>query len=155
MNGHLLHITNLTGGEEFPYEDILDHPHHRSAVHPPMDKKDRAAQFAPFAALTGHKAVIREHARHTEQKQELNEDEKALLSRKLELLRSRIAERPWIRLRYFLADQRKEGGEYREAEGKAVRIDLMRKRLLLDDGSEIALDDLTQLEGELFAFLED
>ena len=88
-----------------------------------MAAADRAAQFAPFAALTGYAAAVKETARETEAFTELVEDEAAALDRQLRLLEERIRERPWVVLTCFQPDQRKAGGAYVEVQGRVKRID--------------------------------
>ena len=107
------------------YDDIIDLPHHVSKVHPQMPLSARAAQFSPFAALTGYEDVIGETVRMTEPKRELDESEKAELDRKLGILASRLRERPVIRMEYFIPDERKDGGEYVSKSCSIVRISPM------------------------------
>ena len=95
-----------------PYDDIIALPHPTSRRHPRMPAIDRAAQFAPFAALTGYAAAVKETARETEAFTELAEDEAAALDRQLRLLEERVRERPWVVLTCFQPDQRKAGGAY-------------------------------------------
>ena len=94
------------------YEDIIGLLHHVSTVHPQMSIYDRAAQFSPFAALTGHEAAIRETARLTEEQAELNEDKKEELNEKLQELMAHAEEHPTVTVTYFKPDDRKEGGKY-------------------------------------------
>ena len=95
-----------------PYDDIINLPHPTSTKHPWMPMSDRAAIFSPFAALTGHAAAIQETARLTDQRMELDEDTKAMLDLKQQILADRIAERPEISVVWFRPDARKEGGQY-------------------------------------------
>ena len=96
----------------FPYEDIVDLPHPTSKIHRPMARMDRAAQFNPFAALTGYDDEIREAARLTSEKILLAEDEKRTLDKKLQGLMLRIHEHPELEVTYFIADEKKTGGVY-------------------------------------------
>ena len=107
-----------------PYDDIIDLPHHVSERHPQMSMYNRAAQFAPFAALTGHNAAITEAARLTEAEQELSESDAEVLNRKLAYLQS-LDEKPSISVTYFVPDDKKEGGSYHTATGivKSVEPD--------------------------------
>lgn len=107
-----------------PYDDIIDLPHHVSERHPQMSMYNRAAQFAPFAALTGHNAAITEAARLTEAEQELSESDAEVLNRKLAYLQS-LDEKPTISVTYFVPDDKKEGGSYHTATGivKSVEPD--------------------------------
>lgn len=104
--------------QEKNYEDIINLPHHISRAHPPMPLSGRAAQFAPFAALTGYGEVIKETARQTERKPELSEDEKQALNYKLQRAVNAPGEKPIVTVTYFLPDQKKTGGAYFEAFGR-------------------------------------
>src|ERR1035437_4752031 len=95
-----------------PYDDIIHLPHHISTTHPHMSAYDRAAQFAPFAALTGHDAAIAETARLTERRVELDEYSKADLNQRLCIIQDRMDEQPEVSITYFQPDQRKTGGAY-------------------------------------------
>ena len=107
---------------------------------------DRAAQFSPFAALTGHGAAISETARLTDRQIELSEDAKALLDQKQSLLTERLAEHPEVAVTWFRADSQKEGGRYEVAQGRLRQIDAYARCLVLEDGSRIALDTVLELE---------
>ena len=103
------------------YEDIIGLPHHVSQRHPHMPVSDRAAQFAPFAALTGYGDVIKETARQTEERPELSEDERAALDYKLHAVLSIPGQKPEITITYFVPDPRKSGGAFRKAAGRIRR----------------------------------
>ena len=133
-----------------PYDDIIDLPHHVSTVHPQMPPGARAAQFSAFAALTGFGDVIDETARGTAPKRELDESEKAELDRRLAVIASHLAERPEIEVEYFVRDARKDGGEYVVKKGAAARILPVARKLVLADGTEIRVEDITGIGGELF-----
>ena len=105
------------------YDDMIHLPHHTSSRHPRMSMADRAAQFSPFAALTGHGAAISETARLTDRQIELSEDAKALLDQKQSLLTERLAEHPEVAVTWFRADSQKEGGRYEVAQGRLRQID--------------------------------
>lgn len=133
-----------------PYDDILHLPHPTSKNHPRMPIADRAAQFSPFAALTGHKAAIEETARVTERRIELDEDAKEQLDQTLQLLLERIDEQPEITVTWFSPDKKKAGGQYHTATGKLKRIDSREGRLILTDGVQIPLEDLLEIRSESF-----
>lgn len=133
-----------------PYDDILHLPHPTSKRHPRMPIADRAAQFSPFAALTGHKAAIEETARVTERRIELDEDAKEQLDQTLQLLLERIDEQPEITVTWFSPDKKKAGGQYHTATGKLKRIDTQESRLILTDGTQIPLEDLLEIRSESF-----
>ena len=133
-----------------PYDDILHLPHPTSKRHPRMPIVDRAAQFSPFAALTGHKAAIEETARVTDRRIELDEDAKEQLDQMLQLLLERIDEQPEITVTWFSPDKKKAGGQYHTATGKLKRIDTQESRLILTDGNQIPLEDLLEIRSESF-----
>ena len=133
-----------------PYDDILHLHHPTSKRHPRMPIVDRAAQFSPFAALTGHKAAIEETARVTDRRIELDEDAKEQLDQTLQLLLERIDEQPEITVTWFSPDKKKAGGQYHTATGKLKRIDTQESRLILTDGTQIPLEDLLEIRSESF-----
>lgn len=133
-----------------PYDDILHLPHPTSKRHPRMPIVDRAAQFSPFAALTGHGAAIEETARVTDRRIELDEDAKEQLDQTLQLLLERIDEQPEITVTWFSPDKKKAGGQYHTATGKLKRIDSREGRLILTDGNQIPLEDLLEIRSESF-----
>lgn len=137
-----------------PYDDILDLPHPTSAKHPRMPLSDRAAQFSPFAALSGHGAAIAETARLTDRRIELDEDAKAELDRKQKLLLALIAEQPEITVTWFQPDEKKEGGRYVTTTGRLKRIDEARRVLLLADQTAIPLDAIMGIESDAFRWLD-
>lgn len=136
------------------YDDIIDLPHHVSATRPRMSMIDRAAQFSPFAALTGYDAAIKETGRLTDQRIELSEDSRAALDRKQQLLVECLADHPEVSVTYFIPDERKSGGAYVTVTGIVKKVDDYQRLLLLTDGTKIPLDDILDLESELFHGLE-
>ena len=136
------------------YDDIMDLPRHISAVHPPMPVADRAAQFMPFAALTGFGSAIEETGRLTEERLELEEDAIEGLEGKLQYLRARVKEHPEISVTYFRPDARKAGGAYVTAVGRIGRIDLYERMLVMEDGTGIPMKSVVGLDGEVFSDLE-
>ncbi len=137
-----------------PYDDIIHLPHHVSANRPQMSMTDRAAQFSPFAALTGYGEAVKETARLTGEKIELDETEQAILDRKQRILMDAISEHPAITVTYFKKDERKAGGEYRTVSGKLKKIDEWDRTLILADGEQIRSDDIFNIESEWFRGLE-
>lgn len=133
-----------------PYDDIIHLPRHVSAVHPPMPMADRAAQFSPFAALSGYGDAIRESARLTGRRIELDEDAQAALDEKLGLLAGAEGESPEISVTYFLPDRKKSGGAYVTAAGRLKKLDGARRVLRLQCGTEIPLEDILEIESGLF-----
>ena len=127
------------------YDDIIDLPRPKSA-HEPMPMSDRAAQFSPFAALTGYEDAIGETARLTDARVELGESAVEELERKLTDLAAHISERPEISVTYFVPDARKEGGAYVTRTGKLKRIDELGRELVFADGARIAVGDIISVE---------
>ena len=104
------------------YDDIINLPHHVSKTHPPMDMMERAAQFSPFAALTGYEAAAKETGRLTQPRIELDESEKEVLDQQLHKLEAAFPKTPSAAFTYFIPDVRKEGGTYRTVSGKIRKI---------------------------------
>ena len=132
------------------YNDIIDLPHHVSATRPRMSMIDRAAQFSPFAALTGYDAAIKETGRLTDARIELSEESRAILDRKQQLLLSNLSNSPEISVTYFVPDERKAGGSYATVTGKVKRVDEYLRLLILFNGEKIYLDDILDLDGSVF-----
>lgn len=138
-----------------PYADIIGLPHHVSETRARMSMVDRAAQFSPFAALTGFEEAVEETARQTTQRIELEADAQAELDRKLSLLGEHLAQRPMVTVTYFEADPWKAGGTYRTVSGRAARMDSHEQWLQLEDGCRIFFGDIVALEGDVFHTLGD
>lgn len=132
-----------------PYDDIIDLPHHVSERHPQMPMYNRAAQFAPFAALTGHNAAITEVARLTEAEQELSESDAEVLNRKLAYLHS-LDEKPTISVTYFVPDDMKEGGSYHTATGIVKSVETDKGVLQFENGTGILVIRIKDIDGECF-----
>lgn len=130
------------------YEDILNLPHHVSKKHPRMSMHNRAAQFSPFAALTGYDSAIRETARQTNRRMDLGEDEQAEIGEKLRLLMDRAGERPEADFVVFVPDARKAGGEYVSLTARVKRVDELARRVILADGREISFGDILEIDAE-------
>lgn len=136
--------------EEHKYDDIINLPHHVSTRHPQMSLMNRAAQFSPFAALTGHDAAIQETARLTDSFAELDDDRKEQLDERLQLIRETLSQHPEIQITYFQPDLKKNGGAYVTIRGKVKKIDEQCRQVLFTDGTAIPMDNLFSIEGELF-----
>lgn len=130
------------------YDDIIDLPHHVSARHPQMPLRDRAAQFSPFAALTGHEAAIQETARLTEDFIELDEDRKEQLNEQFRVLGENQSLRPEIEVTYFQPDERKNGGAYVTVCGRLKRIDAYGHQIFLTDGTALSMEQIFSVKGE-------
>lgn len=131
---------------KWKYEDMLELPHHVSAKRPRMDMIDRAAQFAPFAALTGHDAVIRETARLVDQPVELTESRRAELDGQLQELSERLDGQRSVTITHYVPDQRKQGGAYIRTTGRIKKVDTAAQAVVLVDGSGIELDTITDID---------
>lgn len=131
-----------------PYDDMIDLPRHVSSHHPQMPMEERAAQFSPFAALTGYGDVIRETARLTETRPELSDSSQEALKRKLDLLAKNIARRPEVTVTYFRQDDRKEGGACVTAAGRLKRIDETEHVIRLEDGRSVSIQDILEIESD-------
>lgn len=125
------------------YDDIIDLPHPTSAKHPRMSMLDRAAQFSPFAAISGHGDAIQETERLTDQKVELTEDEKAVLDEKLRLLADAGGEAEFT---WFLPDAKKSGGAYVTATSALKKIDPLERCIVLTDETVIPIEDILAIE---------
>ena len=128
------------------YEDIINLPHHVSKSRPHMSLHDRAAQFSPFAALTGHEAAIEETARLTEQKIELNEEIKEKLDRTLTELQHFKDSCPMVCITFFQQDERKSGGRYLSIEGYIRKLKRSERLIIMENGIEIAFDDVLDIQ---------
>ncbi len=128
------------------YDDIIHLPRHVSPKRSPMSVYDRAAQFSPFAALTGYDGVIRETARLTDNPVELDEGGKALLDEKLQLILMNLTDTPLASFTCFRPDDRKSGGEYVTISGYVKKIDPIARTILLTDGRILALESICAIE---------
>ena len=129
-----------------PYDDLLNMPHPTSRQHPRMSRSDRAAQVAPFAALSGHGTAIAETARLTERRIELDEDVKAALDFKQQMLMDRIDEHPDVSVTWFQPDGKMDGGRYVTTTGRLKRIDEVERVLVMEDKTTVPLDDVISID---------
>ena len=136
------------------YADIINMPHHVSSRHTPMSLLNRAAQFAPFAALTGYDEAVRETARYTDDEAELDEARLEILNERLRVLQSMQTEQPVVTVTFFQSDERKSGGAYVAATGSVKKIDNYERTVTLTDGSIIPIDRIVEITGEVFSSLE-
>ncbi len=136
------------------YDDIIELSRPVSASHPAMPVADRAAQFMPFAALTGFEDAIWETGRLTHERMELEEDLIEGLDGKLQYLRERIGEHPEISVTYFKPDTRKTGGAYQTDTGRVKKIDLYEHILVMEDGTKIPMKEVVDIEGDVFSDLD-
>ena len=136
--------------EKFPYEDIVNLPPHISKRHPQPTMMDRAARFAPFAAITGYEEMVLEEARVTEERIDLDEGTLSLLNEKLNMIQEFLDEEPEIKITYFEPDKKKAGGAYIDIIGTVKRIDEYECLVIMTDGKKIRIEDIYSLESDLF-----
>ena len=136
------------------YDEIMGLPHHVSKTRPQMPMSDRAAQFAPFAALTGYDSAIKETGRLTDERIELDEEALTALDMKYLLLMDAFDDAPEVTITYFQPDERKTGGKYITATGTVKKVDDFERRITMQNGTKILMDDVLNIDGELFSSLE-
>ncbi len=136
------------------YDDLLYLPHHTSRKHPRMSRLDRAAQFSPFAALTGYDDAVRETARLTDRRAELDDDELAVLDERLRLVLAWENDPPLVSVTWFQPDGRKAGGAYVTTQGCIRKVDALKRILVMEDGGKIPVDDIVELDSEIFNRVE-
>ena len=129
------------------YDDIIDLPYPLPGLptRPRMSIQDRAAQFAPFAALSGHGAAIRETARLTDQRIELEEDQLVVLNEQLQKIMDRVGEHPEVSVLYFKPDGKKDGGAYVTVTGKGEKIDEIERTIVFVDKTVIPIGDILDI----------
>ncbi|MCR4660395.1 MAG: peptidase E [Clostridia bacterium] len=136
------------------YDEIINLPHHVSKYHKKMSNYDRAAQFSPFAALTGYDQTILETARETFEKIELSEENRDLNNRKLQIILENIKKKPLITIKYFKYDAYKEGGAYVEKSMQVKRIEPVEQKLVFTDNEEISFEQIYEMKSEIFENLD-
>ena len=136
------------------YDDIinLERP---ISKHPKLSNEARAAQFAPFAALTGYDDEIKETARLTSNKKIIDEDQKIILSNKLTYLNNHLLDNPEIEIKYFKNDTKKSGGEYLTKKTKIKKIDTIHETIILLDKKQISFDNIIDINGEIFENIDE
>ena len=132
-----------------PYDDMLHLPPHKSKTRPPMSRQNRAAQFSPFAALTGHDEVIDETARLTDKYSNLSEESERVINEKLSILNGMIDSKPQVSIVYFKPDLHKDGGKYVLSTGTLKRIKEYEKVVVLEDGTVIDIDSITDIHSDV------
>lgn len=128
------------------YDDIINLPHHVSVKHPHMSIESRAAQFAPFAALTGFDDDVKETARLTSKKIELDDEAKSILDNKIRFILDHILSRPLVSFTYFVPDVKKDGGKYVSVTGVVKKIDSFRGVIILENLTEIPINDIVSIK---------
>lgn len=142
-----------TDNQSNKYDDIINLPHHQSGTHPHMSMIDRAAQFSPFAALPRYGDAVKETARITDAKIELDESEKVLINEKLLMVAEHLDNKPLVSITYFKPDMKKAGGEYLTITGTVKRFDAYNNHIKMTDGTIIKFDDIIGVESDLFTEL--
>ena len=127
------------------YDNIIDLPHHISKTHPPMSTHDRAAQFSPFAALTGFGDTIKESDRQTGKFVELSEDEKMRLDNIFASIGALISRKPEVCLTFFKPDETKDGGEYVTVTGQLTKVDTVYRRVILNKDFTVDIDKINDI----------
>ena len=132
------------------YDDIINLPHHQSRSRKHMSNNDRAAQFLPFAALTGYDEAIKETGRSVDEKVLLSQEEREEIDKRLLILEERKKERIEIKVSFFKKDENKDGGEYRTIKGVYKSINQLEKTLLIEEEDPIDIGDIYSLDSEIF-----
>ena len=136
--------------DKFPYEDIVNLPPHISKRHPQPSMMDRAARFAPFAAITGYEEMVLEEARVTEERIDLDEGALSHLNEKLNMIQEFLDEEPEVTITYFEPDKKKSGGAYVNITGIVKRIDEYEHFVIMTDGKKIRIEDIYAIGSDLF-----
>lgn len=136
------------------YDDIINLPHYRSKHYPPMSREKRAAQFSPFAALSGHEEAIKEKARLTEQKIELSDSQKAKLNARLLLLKKHLKNKPTVTVTYFVPDEQKSGGTYVTKTGSITKI-AEHEHFIALQHTNIPMEDILRITGSIFEITQE
>ena len=136
------------------YNEIINLPHHVSKTRPQMPMSDRAAQFAPFAALTGYDSAIKETGRLTDEKIEMDEEALNILNMKFQILVDSLDDETEVTFTYFKPDERKAGGAYLEVTGTVKKVDDFERLIVMQNGTKMPMDDILNIEGEIFASLQ-
>ena len=136
------------------YDDIINLPNPTPTCRPRMSALDRAAQFAPFAALTGYEAVVAEAARLTDDRLELSEDMKIILNDKMQMIVDNLDKEPFVTIKYFVPDKRKAGGAYVETSGIVKEIDEYERCIVMTDGIKIPIEQVRAIDGEVLNCFE-
>lgn len=136
------------------YDDIINLQHHVSKKHPQMSLYARSAQFAPFAALTGYEDAVKETARETSERIEIEDELKSILDSKLQIILEQIKNKPEISFTYFIEDSKKDGGEYVTVTGLVKKVDLYNQYVYLVNNTKIPINEIIDITGEIFKVYE-
>ena len=136
------------------YDDIINLPHYESKTHPRMSMHQRAAQFSPFAAVTGHDAAVKETERLTDKRIDLDERQKVELDEKLQIISENLGQNPEVKFTYFEPDQKKDGGAYITVSGFIKKIDVYEKKIVLQDGQKIEINQIYDISSDVLEKLD-
>lgn len=136
------------------YDDIINLPHYESKTHPRMSMHQRAAQFSPFAAVTGHDAAVKETERLTDKQIDLDERQKVELDEKLRIISEHLGQNPEVKITYFEPDQKKDGGAYITVSGFIKKIDVYEKKIVLQDGQKIEINQIYDISSDVLEKLD-
>ena len=132
------------------YDDIINLPHHVSKTRKPMSLYNRAAQFAPFAALTGYDAAIKETVRLTDRKIQLDEDSQKMINKKIYFISINVKSKPYVNILHFVQDQKKSGGTYIIYSGNVRVIDVENKCIIFVDKTKLYFENIYDITGDIF-----
>ena len=136
------------------YDDIINMEHHKSKKHPPMSLYARSAQFAPFAALTGYEEAVTETAREVGERIDIDDELRNILDSKIQMLSEQIKKKHEIIFTYFVPDLTKDGGKYINVTGIIKKIDTIKQLIILEDKTEIPINEIIDISGEIFKVFE-
>ena len=136
------------------YDDIINLPHYESKTHPRMSMHQRAAQFSPFAAVTGHDEAVKETERLTDKQIDLDERQKVELDEKLRIISEHLGQNPEVKITYFEPDQKKDGGAYITVSGFIKKIDVYEKKIVLQDGQKIEINQIYDISSDVLEKLD-
>lgn len=145
----------MNNKDKHTYEDIIHLQHHVSSHHEHMPVADRAAQFSPFAALTGFEGAIKETARLTNQRIELDADTRAMLNERLRIVREQLSSHQEVEIMFYQPDEMKDGGAYVSVRGIVKKIDEYELTVVMQDGTWIPVDEIMAITGEMFRGMDD
>ncbi len=137
------------------FDDIINLPHHVSSDRKHMSASDRAAQFSPFAAVAGYDGAIKESARRTDYKIEMDEDKKTILDEKLRIIQDQLSSHHVIEILFFKQDEIKSGGSYISIIGRVKKIKELERSVIMQDGTEIPIENIVDIKGEMFQTIDD
>lgn len=140
--------------EKSKYDDIIMIPHHVSKKHPQMSPLNRAAQFSPFAALTGYDAAIQEAQRLTDSFIEIDESREIELNEQFSFIRENLDKQPELKITCFQPDEKKSGGSYITVCGRIKKIDEYNRQVVFVDGTTLSIDYILSMQGELFSGMD-